>query len=74
MTNILPLKLLGHTVSVFINHLHGSQEPIQFDGLAETKIAYGVNSSSRKLYSAPVYRHNITSRRKSCLLHLTWKG
>jgi IS5 family transposase len=35
MTSRLHRKLLGHTVALFINHLHGSKEPLQFDRLVE---------------------------------------
>jgi len=35
ITSRLYRKLLGHTVALFINHLHGSEEPLQFDGLVE---------------------------------------
>lgn len=33
ITSRLYRKLLGHTVALFINHLHGSEEPLLFDGL-----------------------------------------
>ncbi|GKT10885.1 IS982 family transposase [Desulforhabdus sp. TSK] len=35
ITSRLYRKLLGHTVALFINHLHGSEEPLQFEGLVE---------------------------------------
>jgi nucleoside-diphosphate-sugar epimerase len=35
ITGVLYRKLLGHMFALFINHLHGSQESLPFEGLVE---------------------------------------